>query len=67
MDLNILDSPPFPTPGTHTGALNGERIEREGEISVSCPSRFDARALCVVTWKKDLPSLLELSGVTAPP
>jgi hypothetical protein len=50
--LNILDSPPFPTPGTHAGALNVEQTERETETELRGESRFVERAVSVVTWMK---------------
>jgi hypothetical protein len=65
--LNILDSPPFPSPGTHAGALDVERSDREGETWVGRASRFVGRACSVVTLIEDLPDFLELFGVTAPP
>jgi hypothetical protein len=65
--LNILESPPFPTPGTHAGALDVERIDREGETRVGRVDRFVERACSVVTLMKTSRTSLELFGVTAPP
>jgi hypothetical protein len=66
--LNILDSPPFPTPGTHAGALNRKRAER-GDGTRSCrESRLVDLAVSVVTVMcKTFRAFLELLGVTAPP
>jgi hypothetical protein len=47
--LNILDSPPFPTPGTHAGALNVERAERGDGTWLCRESRLVDRAVSVVT------------------
>jgi len=60
-DLNILDSPPFPTPGTHAGALNVERAERGDGTRLCRESRLIDRAVSVVTMMNNLPSLLELA------
>jgi hypothetical protein len=65
--LNILESPPFPSPGTHAGALDVERTDREGETWVTRADRFVERACSVVTFDQDLPNFLELFGVIAPP
>jgi len=65
--LNILESPPFPSPGTHAGALDVERTDREGETWVARADRFVERACSVVTLMKTSRPSIELFGVTAPP
>jgi len=65
--LNILESPPFPAPGTHAGALDVERIDREVETRVGRVDRFVERACSVVTLMKTSRTSIELFGVTAPP
>jgi hypothetical protein len=62
--LDILDSPPFPTPDTHSGDADREASPTARTDSSRATVGWGARG-CVATLMQDF--VESSSGVTAPP